>query len=188
MNRNSKYNHKINDHSISNPTVVHKQNYKHIAKGDSGASQHYITKIDEQLLHSKTTSNGQSVLLPNNGNIQSTTTGVLPLAQQLSTKACTAHVLPTLQTSLISLGQLADDKCTIILDKKYLHVIKNFKCILAGYRNYTDGLWDIPLQNPNYPTIQKLNVIIPKQQNISNLVQYYHACLFSPTKTTLLSY
>ena len=186
MNLN-RYTHKLNETTILPSSVVHK-NHKitHIAKGDSGASQHYIANADKHLLTNITESDAQDVLLPNNQNITSTTTGILPLNPQLSPKACTANILPQLHTSLISLGQLADDNCTIILNKKFLFVLKNFKCILSGHRNITDGLWDIPLHNPSYINTQKLNVIIPKQQNISKMLQYFHACLFSPTKMTLL--
>ena len=166
MNIN-RYNHKINETTILPSSVVHKNHtFTHIAKGDSGASQHYIATADAHLLKNITKTTEQNVLLPNNHNLSSTTTGIPPLTSQLSPKACKANILPMLHTSLISLGQLTDDNCTIILNKKFLHVIKNFKCILTGHRNFTDGLWDIPLQNPAYPTTKKLNVIIPKQQNI----------------------
>ena len=188
MNLN-RYTHKLNEITILPSSVVH-TNHKlttHIAKGDSGASQHYIATVDKHLLKDVTEDMAQNVLLPNNQNLTSTSTGILPLASQLSTKACKANILPQLHTPLISLGQLADDNCTIILNKKFIYVLKNFKCILSGHRNLTDGLWDIPLHNPSYLNAKKLNVIISKQQNISKMLQHFHACLFSPTKTTLLN-
>ena len=66
-------------------------------------------------------------------------------------------------------------------------MFKNCKCILTGYRNFSDGLWDIPLNKKIPPQTNKINVIIPKKQNIKNLLQYLHASLFSPTKSTLLT-
>ena len=50
---------------------------------------------------------------------------------QILPSAKTAHILPGLNnTSLLSLGQLADDGCIILLDKHYLNVFKIFDIIL----------------------------------------------------------
>ena len=49
-------------------------------------------------------------------------------------------------SSLISLGQLCDDKCTVVLTDKKLAVIKNKEIILRGTRNRIDDLWDIPIE------------------------------------------
>lgn len=177
---------KINDNTILYSSVVHQKSHTSIAKGDSGASQHYITPTDQLYLHSQCKSTGPPVLLPNNNTINTTVQGTLPIASSLSTKAQTAHVLPKLHTLLISLGQLSDDNCTIILTKHNLNVLKNCRCILQGTKNTVDGLWDIPLKTSSYPTIPKTNIIIPKQQNLTTMLQYLHMCLFSPTKQTLL--
>ena len=59
-------------------------------------------------------------------------TGLLPLHADLSTGAQTTHILPNLGTSLISLGQLANDGCLILLDKAHICVLKNFKILLTG--------------------------------------------------------
>ena len=91
------------------------------------------------------------------------------------------------------MGQLADDGCKIILNKNTLNVYKNYKNILTGFRNKHDGLWDIPLpinaspRIQEHPPTQKLNIIIHKNQTKRNLMQYLHASLFSPTKSTLLT-
>ena len=73
------------------------------------------------------------VQLPDSTTLSSTThTGILNIPQ-LSTTARTAHLLPGLQnTSLMSLGQLADDGCVILLTKNHLNVFKNFESILQG--------------------------------------------------------
>jgi len=80
-----------------------------------------------------------------------------------------------------------------MLNKKYLNVFKNFKLLLTGTRNLRDGLWDIPLIPPTQrqfhraaQLIHKSNVIIPRNKSPRTLVQYLHAALFSPTKTTLV--
>ena len=69
-------------------------------------------------------------------------------------KAKKATVLPDLKSSsLISLGQLCDDNCKVLLDKKKLQVFKENDVILEGIRNPKDGLWDIPI---------KENYVVPK--------------------------
>ena len=85
------------------------------------------------------------MILPNDDVIQATSTGQLQLHPDLSSHAQKAHLLPNLGTSLLSLGQLADNGCVILLDKSQLDVFKNFKLLLKGTRNLRDGLWDIPL-------------------------------------------
>ena len=70
----------------------------------------------------------------------------LPLYSKLSKKARIAKILPELRSSsLLSLGQLCDDDCDILLNKKKMYVIKDKELILQGTRNKLDGLWDIPV-------------------------------------------
>ena len=124
MTQNS-FTHKINAQSILQSSTVHSShNSKYIAKGDSGASQHYIADTDKNILNFKSPATDQTILLPNNQHIQSSIHGILPLSNQLSTTAKSAHVLPKLRTSLISLGQLADDNCTIVLTKQHLKSVQ----------------------------------------------------------------
>ena len=75
------------------------------------------------------------------------------LSNQLSHNAKDDIVLPDLKiSSLISLGQLCDDDCVIILDKKVLEVRKKHKLVMKGIRNMKDRLWDIPI---TYSTIKE---------------------------------
>ena len=198
MHNNIKVNLKsnLNSKNIFSSSIVHHSNniFCTYAKGDSGATNHYFTQKDAKYLSNlQSTTMGPTVQLPNADCISTTAKGTLPLKAKLPASATTTYVLPQLQTSLISLGQLADAGCHICLDKNTLKVFRNFKRILTGHRNKSDGLWDIPLlpQNGNVtktfsPYLHKSNVIIPKRTNISTLLQYMHASLFSPTKSTLL--
>ena len=96
-------------------------------------------------------------MLPNNESIASTKKGQLPLSPNLTKAAKTAQILPQLaSSSLISLGQLCDDDCIVLLHKKVLLAIKNKEVILQGIRNPIDQLWDIPVSKEiitegNYP-------------------------------------
>ena len=199
LNRNTRDKLKSNFNTLRNclTSVVQNDNTNNrivIAKGDSGATSHYLRSDHTKFLEKITDHTyGPSVLLPNNDVIQSTSTGRLKLHSDLSSRAQEAHILPQLGTSLISLGKLADDGCIILLDKSTLNVFKNFKLLLTGTRNLRDGLWDIPLLPPNQhhyrrstQLIHKSNVIIPRNKSPQTLVQYLHAALYSPTKSTLL--
>ena len=71
--------------------------------------------------------------------------------------------------------------------------MKNGATILHGNRNLTDGLWDVELKPPSHfansltiNNVQKLNVIIAKSTSLSELIQFYQSCCFSPSKATLL--
>ena len=121
-----------------------------MAKADSGASSHYFRTADTQALQDLCpTPYGPTVKLPDCSSIQVTHKGILLLSQSLSTVSKTAHILDGItNSSLISIGQLCDDNCIAVLDKKHLQVFKNKKCTLTGTRNPTDGLWDIPLPLP----------------------------------------
>ena len=144
-----------------------------IAKGDSGATNHYLRDEHKILLDNvRTGLDRPSVQLPNNDVIEASSTGILNLHLALSVRAKEAHILPQLGTSLISLGQLADDGCVIMLNKAKLCVFKNYKLLLTGTRNLRDGLWDIPLL-PHTPQqyhsfaqlIHKSNVVIPQNKS-----------------------
>ena len=141
----------LHTHCISTkirPVASHfKQKQKFIiAKGDSGATHHYWRSQDTSCIRNETDIIGPAVRLPNNTTIQVTRQGQLPLAPALSNRAKKVMILPSLKSSsLISLGQLCDDDCHIILDKTHLTAVKNDNIILQGVRNPTDGLWDIPV-------------------------------------------
>ena len=130
-----------------------------IAKGDSAASSHYWRQEDAQCLEKIQNFAGPSVLLPNRETITANQKGQLPLSSALSTRAQTAMILPQLKSaSLISIGQLCDDECDVLLNKQHLIAIKDKKVILTGVRNPYDKLWDIPVQKH---TIASQNFCMP---------------------------
>ena len=126
-------------HTTKNKTYV-------IAKADSGASHNYWRDEDKVILKNITLVNGPTVTLPNNLTLKSVEEGVIPLSPLLSNQATKASIIPGLtSSSLISLGQIADDGCTILLNKKKLFAIKDKDIVMQGTRNLDDGLWDIPV-------------------------------------------
>ena len=105
---------------ISRSSVVHTVPQKSIIlEGDSGATNHYVAPEVIDILKNPTTNSSIQVSLPDDTRLSSTHTGSLPI-DNISATAATAHVLPNLTTSLLTLGQLADDGCIILLDKHHL--------------------------------------------------------------------
>ena len=121
-------------------------------------------------------------MLPDSTHVQATHSGLLPLHHSFSKTAKTAHVLDGMtNSSLISIGQLCNDDCVAILDKRRLQVFKNNKCILMGPRNKTDSLWDIVLPLPTTSVTpvearanQQINAIIRKNTSKTQLVTYLY--------------
>ena len=149
--------------------------------------------------------------LPDNSAIVADKVGEINFQNsKLTSAGTTAHVLPHLRnSSLLSLGQLADDGCITVLEdheinifkKKnktlrgihhYKHHLKKEHCILSGNRNRSDGLWDINIQQtvPSSPSTEnptnECNVIIRKNQPKQVLAQYLHACAGFPPVSTFV--
>ena len=125
-----------------------------IAKGDSAASEHYWREEDIDCLQNVIYKKGPDMTLPDSSQINATYQVKLPLPSSLSKEASITVIISSLKSSsLISLGQLSDDDCRVILDKKNLYVEKDDKLMLEGDRNRTDGLWDIPI--PYYDVYKK---------------------------------
>ena len=117
-----------------------------IAKGDSGASNHYFRPEDKKVLTNIVPTIGPDVHQPDNTVLTTDGTGTVPIDNTLSKEAKKAMILPELKSSsLISMGQLCDDDCLVVLSKKKLAAIKDNKIVLEGTRNKKDGLWDIPI-------------------------------------------
>ena len=152
------------------------------AKCDSGASKHYFTVNDQRALTSiQTVSNGPRVGLPDGSIVQGSQAGYMKLHPALTSHAQKAHIFPCIKSSsLISIGQLCDDGCTVVLNNKEIGIYKNNTIILRGKRNFTDGLWDITIPTPDSLPTQFANVIIRQDKTKFELASYLHVCAFSP--------
>ena len=122
---------------VANAVVSQKNEYASPivwAKGDSAASSNYWRPQDKIVLNNLEKCQGPSVQLPNNTMISSNERGQIPLSNMLSKQAKTAQILPKLASaSLISLGQLCDDDCIIMLHKKVMLAIKITKFYCREY-------------------------------------------------------
>ena len=85
---------------------------------------------------------------------------------------------------MLSIGQLCDDNCWGLFNKKDLLIFKKRKLILRGKRNLRDGLWDVHLKSNQTPRAIKkdtINIITKMKQSNYELANFFHGCLFSPT-------
>ena len=92
----------LNNTTCSSPKVH--QDYI-IAKGDSGASNHYFQTEDKRVLSDIKPATGLDVHQPDSTVLTTEATGIIPIDETLSSKATKAMVLPQLKSaSLISMG------------------------------------------------------------------------------------
>jgi len=111
----------------------------------------------------------------NNKTMYSTHTCNIPIPG-VSPAACAGHLFPDMDLSLLSVGLLADDGCTIQFNATKVTVTKNSATILQGFRDPLTGLWMINLDNPN---------VAFKATNNKDLVLFHHASLWSPAASTM---
>ena len=130
------------------------------------------------------------MVLPYADTIEPTQQGVL--FSNISKQAQTAIALPALQSSsLISLGQLCDDDCIVVLNKKNICAIKEDEVVLQDQRHFTDKIWDIPIQKTSLQeekyvtpdlhgyTYITLALMICKQQTKKRVHKKYSFSMFS---------
>ena len=109
------------------------------------------------------------------------------LLPHLPKAATTAHILPGLSHSLLSIGKFCDTGMTATFDKHGVAIWHDDKTVLQGHRDTTTGLWMLPLVPPPCPcTTHHCHQSITTR-SISDMLKYLHAALGSPTKSTLLA-
>ena len=153
---------------------------------DSGATGTFVANSHiPYLSHTKTVTNGPTVLSASGTPMRSKLQGTLPLSTLLSSKAQSAFVLDDLQTgTLISLAQLCDDDCIAVFNKYEVHILKKDEIIITGKR-MSNGLWSIPITIPD-PNVHQANGILRLDKPRQDLAAYHHAALGSPAQSTLL--
>jgi hypothetical protein len=84
--------------------------------------------------------------MPNGTIIQSSHT-CNPLLTDLPPQAQQAHILPGLvHNSLISLGQLCDNECSVTFTQDQVTVSKNGRNLMHGSRDPKSRLWRVNLK------------------------------------------
>ena len=82
------------------------------------------------------------------------------LVRLLSPASTIAKILPDLNSSsLLSLVQVCDGGCNVLLNKQKIYAIKDKEVVIEGKRNHRNGLWDIII--PSHPhdktSVQTIN-------------------------------
>jgi hypothetical protein len=121
--------------------------------------------------------------MPNGTTIQSSHTCSL-LLTDLPHQARQARILPGLvHNSLISVGQLCDNECSVTFTQDQVTVSRKGKEVMYGSRDPKSRLWRVNLK-------QKMNTKIAQcnhahdNNNQKDLINYLHAACFSPVKST----
>jgi hypothetical protein len=118
--------------------------------------------------------------------IQSSHTCDLLLAD-LPPQARKAQILPRLmQNSLISVGQLCDNGCSVTFTQEQVTVSKNGKCVMYGSRDPRLGFWKVDLKQ-KFETNQIQCNHAHDNSNQKDLINYLHAACFSPVKSTWIT-
>jgi hypothetical protein len=109
-----------------------------------------------------------------------------------------AHSLPGLTNNLLSVPVLCDAGCEVFFHATRCKVTLNGKVILRGWHNPQHRLWQVRIVDNGWTTNFKVtdNESTPQSNaithslydcdNTQQLTQFYHACLFSPVKSTLI--
>ena len=170
---------------ITNPLEIPPTRNYIYCKLDSGATKSYIRKEDESILSNVVRDNTQrQIILPNNEKINIERKGLINATSKLGTIAREASIVPQLKSaSLLSVGTLCDDNCTVHFDKHKVDIIKNNEIIMQGRRNNKDGLYELPIEKV---TTEKVNVIIRLDKDKMELANFLHGAMFSPSVTTLI--
>ena len=125
--------------------------------------------------------------MPDGRTMYTTTSGHLPLLKKLqSSRAKTAHHLPNLSHSLLSISKLCDDGCTATFNKNNCVIKQYGKTILQGPRDPLTTLWRINLPSTSHNTTSKGENLVFNLETLtsqSDIIHFLHAALFSPTKT-----
>jgi hypothetical protein len=121
--------------------------------------------------------------MPNGTSIQSSHTCNL-LLTDLPHQARQAHILPGLvHNSLISVGQLCDNECSVTFTQNQVTVSRNGKDVKYGSRDPKSRLWRGDLKQKMKPKISQCNHA-HDNNNQKDLTNYLHAACLSHVKST----
>ena len=108
---------------------------------------------------------------------------------ELPPAATLTHVVPELNThSLISIGQLCDAGCTATVNSDSIDISYDGEIVITGDRSKETTLWHLKYT----PTSNNNSSLLPFYANATigsnttkNIIEFFHASMFSPTNSTL---
>jgi hypothetical protein len=107
-------------------------------------------------------------------------TGLPPQARQAHT------LLGLVHNSLISVGQLCDNGCSVTFTHDQVTVSKDKKCVMHGSRDPKSRLWRVDLKQKFEKQEVQCNHA-HDNNNQKDLINYLHATCFSPVKSTWIT-
>jgi hypothetical protein len=160
------------------------------------ASKYLVTPSTK--MFAATSSKTTTVIQPGRDKMRTTHTVDL-LLRKLPPDARMAHSLPGLTNNLLSVAVLCNAGCEVFFNATGCEVTLNGKVILQGWCNPQYCLWRVCIINDGWTTDMK---VVDKDStpqsdavthslydcdNTQHLIRFYHACLFSPVVSTLIT-
>ena len=165
------------------------------------------------LLHSKAPANiakkqepNKQVTIPNGSHMRTTKTLQLALSS-LPQAATRGYRMPEILHNLVAVAELCEAGCTVTFTKEGVEILHGGRTCVRGWRDTPTRLWRIPIVDKSTPKVQlqiehsyanaAVQLSTPDYTvHLANsvydcntqqqLILYYHAALFSPTKTSLI--
>ena len=180
------------------------ENIKEWAILDSGATSHFLV-TGAPTSGMTIATNPISVTIPDGSQVQSTHTCTVAIPE-LPDAARIGHIIPGLAShSLLSVVKLCNAGCEVSCSKVECIVKYRGRIVLRGRKCSSTGLWMVPLDTRHSPTKIKTsgNEQVPEHIQIASfaheflgnliptssqeeLAMYYHQCLCSPPKSSML--
>ena len=125
--------------------------------------------------------------LPNGQQLKPTNVACELNLPQVPAQGRQAHLLPGLtHSSLVYIGQLCDAGFQATFDQTYVNITNNGDTIITGHRDFTTGLWRIPLTMREATTPQQINSAY-QTNSLPALVALLRAAAFIPSPSTWLN-
>ena len=160
------------------------------AIADTGSSGHYFTP-STYCLNKHPNSAGPTITLPNGETLHPTHSSHLAFPPTFTPQSTMAHIYPSLQHPLISIGQLCDDGKIAIFTKSNCYIlhatdiqtIPNLanKSLVTGIRDPNTKLWNI---NTNQTPAPHLSNSVYHHHKLQDIITFHHQLLFGPIKST----
>ena len=158
------------------------------ALADSGCTDTVIRESDvaQYVVDCTPTANGITIVYPNGTTAKSIATGYLRLS--VPTLRIVVHILRDcdLHTSLISIGQLCNQGCTVVLTASSISVKHSTTgvTVMAGSKASSASLW--PLHEAPQPTTSSPVNLAQRHVLNADYVNWASACLGAPPASSLL--
>ena len=122
-------------------------NSANLVIADSGSTDTLIRKSESNILKNITPHTGLTVKLPNGELIKSCAIGDLPISPSGDTISAYVFSDNILQHSLLSLSDLCNSGCTVVLTNTDIKINKGTNIIMHGTKQEHDKLWHIELDS-----------------------------------------